>query len=105
MPLLLWVSAVIVMFGVSFQMLQGLQAPLSSLNAAAHVRFRIARCRVTANMFGFAETTEEIVFWRGRLREELVLLKHEYTALIYGGRIEPVVRRPLRTCVSKRQCS
>jgi hypothetical protein len=42
-PLLLWVAAVIIIFGVSFQKLQGLQGPLASLNAAAHVRFRFAR--------------------------------------------------------------
>lgn len=43
-PLLLWVASVIIIFGVSFQLLQGLQGPLASLNAAAHVRFRFARC-------------------------------------------------------------
>jgi hypothetical protein len=40
LPLCLWVATVIIIFGVSFQKLQGLQAPLASLNAAAHVRYR-----------------------------------------------------------------
>lgn len=40
LPMLLWVAAVIVIYGVSFQKLEGLQAPLASLNAAAHVRYR-----------------------------------------------------------------
>lgn len=40
LPLVLWVATVIIIFGVSFEQLQGLQAPLASLNAAAHVRYR-----------------------------------------------------------------
>lgn len=40
LPLVLWVATVIIIFGVSFEKLQGLQAPLASLNAAAHVRYR-----------------------------------------------------------------
>jgi hypothetical protein len=33
-PLLLWVAAVVVIYGVSYADLQGLQGPLASLNTA-----------------------------------------------------------------------
>ena len=35
--------------GVSFQKLHGLQAPLSALNVAAHVAYRVTRVRAFAN--------------------------------------------------------
>lgn len=41
--LLLWMSAVVIIYGVSYMRLANLQAPLASLNAVAHVRFRVAR--------------------------------------------------------------
>eukprot|EP00775_Hariotina_reticulata_P009651 gene9651-9811_t len=84
-PRLLWVSLVIIAFGVSFQMLQGLQGPLSSLNAASHVRCRLSRTRLMSNGFMFAETVAETNLWRQLFREELEILKKEYTALLYGG--------------------
>jgi hypothetical protein len=45
-PLLLWAVAVVVVFGVSFTQLANLQGPLSSLNAAAHVNYRVSRVRL-----------------------------------------------------------
>ena len=45
-PLLVWFYTVVAIFGVSFMMLSVLQAPLSSLNAAAHVMYRTSRIRV-----------------------------------------------------------
>jgi hypothetical protein len=47
LPLTVWAVAVIVVFGVTFQRLAGLQAPLASLNAAARVTYLISRVRVT----------------------------------------------------------
>jgi hypothetical protein len=46
LPLVAWAAAVVIVFGVSFERLGGLQAPLASLNAAAHVTFRISRVRL-----------------------------------------------------------
>ncbi|KAF8055488.1 tmcC [Scenedesmus sp. PABB004] len=84
-PLLLWVAAVIIIFGVSFQKLQGLQGPLASLNAAAHVRFRLARVRLIANVYAFAETPAEMAGYRDELRYELGKMRSEYESLLYGG--------------------
>lgn len=73
-------------------MLQGLQEPLSSLNAAAHVCYRLAKCRLVANNYAFAhlKSTEKVV-WHNKLHEELAVLRREYSALLYGGRIPQVV--------------
>jgi hypothetical protein len=105
----LWVSAVIIIFGVSFQKLQGLQAPLASLNAAAHVRYRFARCRLMSNMYGFAEDPAQVTEFREMLRAELRLLKQEYDALLYGGEIPTVVSewrgtRCVLGCGTAEQC-
>eukprot|EP00775_Hariotina_reticulata_P001355 gene1355-1696_t len=81
-PLVLWVCAIIISFGVSFQMLQGLQGPLSSLNA--HVCYRLARCRLVANNYAF---TDLGYLWRGQLLSETSILRQEYNALLYGGHI------------------
>eukprot|EP00883_Tetradesmus_obliquus_P002715 jgi/Sobl393_1/12921/SZX78204.1 len=86
-PLLLWVAAVIIIFGVSFQKLQGLQGPLASLNAAAHVRFRFARCRLIAQVYGFSQTDADMDQYRVELMDELHHFKAEYEALMYGGTI------------------
>jgi hypothetical protein len=45
-PLFLWAIAVVAVFGVSFTELANLQGPLSSLNAAAHVNYRVSRVRL-----------------------------------------------------------
>jgi hypothetical protein len=84
--------AVIISFGVSFEMLQGLQGPLSSLNAAAHVCYRLARCRLVANNYAFIHDPSSIASWRSQVLDELSMLRQEYTALLYGGRIPQVVR-------------
>ena len=51
-PLVLWAAAVVVVFGVSFTMLANLQGPLSSLNAAAHVTYRVSRVRLLGELTG-----------------------------------------------------
>eukprot|EP00775_Hariotina_reticulata_P009112 gene9112-9281_t len=91
-PLLLWICAVIVCFCVSFQMLQGLQGPLASLNAASHVRYRLARCRLLASNYCFAETFAETDVWRVRFLNEVELMRSEYNALLYGGVIPQVAQ-------------
>jgi hypothetical protein len=91
-PRLIWVCLVIITFGVSFQMLQGLQGPLASLNAASHVRCRLARVRLMSNGFMFAETPAETSLWRELFREELETMRQEYSALLYGGVVPHVVR-------------
>jgi hypothetical protein len=54
LPLLAWAAAVLVIFGVTFQKLAGLQAPLSSLNAAARVTYRVSRVRLAGNLMAFS---------------------------------------------------
>jgi hypothetical protein len=53
-PLLLWVAAVVVIYGVSYADLQGLQGPLASLNTASHVLFRFSRCRLYAAKLAYS---------------------------------------------------
>jgi hypothetical protein len=89
-PLLLWAVAVVVVFGVSFGELSNLQGPLSSLNAAGHVTYRVSRVRLMGNFLAFASTNAENAQHRANLLAELATLRSEYNALLYGGRIEPV---------------
>lgn len=42
-PMIAWAAAVIIIFGVSYVQLSDLQRPLSSLNAAARVTYRVSR--------------------------------------------------------------
>lgn len=75
------------MYGVSFQKLSALQGPLSSLNVAAHVIYRIARVRFVGNNLSFSLTASENVRYRALLMDELKLLRQEYSALLYGGEV------------------
>ncbi|KAI8474715.1 MAG: hypothetical protein J3K34DRAFT_518018 [Monoraphidium minutum] len=100
-PLVLWAAAVIVVFGVSFTQLANLQGPLSSLNAAAHVTYRVSRVRLNGNYLAYSETASENAKFRERLMEEIAMLRSEYNALLYGGPIKPV--NP--TCLREQQDS
>lgn len=71
--------------GISFERLNGLQGPLSSLNVAAHVIYRVARVRVFMNTAAFAETASETGEQMEKLRPELQLLQSEYFSLLYGA--------------------
>ncbi|GBF92718.1 hypothetical protein Rsub_05087, partial [Raphidocelis subcapitata] len=76
-PLLLWAIAVVIVFGVSFKQLANLQGPLSSLNAAAHVNYRISRVRLIGNFLGFAESSADNARFRAELLAELGTLRSE----------------------------
>ena len=90
-PLILWVMAVIVIFGLSFQRLKGLQGPLASLNSMAHVIYRASRVRMYSNLLSMAVVTSEIGDYRANLKEELGILSTEYSTLLYGGQIKVMV--------------
>lgn len=90
-PLLMWMSAVVIIFGVSFQKLNDLQGPLASLNVAAHVVYGVARVRHLMNMLAFAEQASDKIKYRPYLKEEISLLKHEYEVLLYGGEVVKMV--------------
>jgi hypothetical protein len=77
--------AVIVIYGVSFVKLNGLQGPLASLNVAAHVIYRIARVRVAGNVVAFETDASAIPGHLVGLKAELDILRGEYNALLYGG--------------------
>jgi hypothetical protein len=49
------------------------------------------RCRLIAQVYGFAENDADINFYRGELLDELHLFKKEYEALMYGGTIMTLV--------------
>ncbi|KIY98973.1 hypothetical protein MNEG_8988 [Monoraphidium neglectum] len=89
-PLVLWAAAVVVVFGVSFVELANLQGPLSSLNAAAHVTYRVSRVRLAGNKLALSESVADNADYRTQLLDNLATLRQEYTALLYGGRIPPV---------------
>lgn len=42
-PLLIWCVALIIIYGVSFDRVKNLQGPLTSLDVAAHVIYRLSR--------------------------------------------------------------
>lgn len=81
-PLLLWVAAVIVIFGVSYSSLQGLQGPLASLDTASHVLYRVTRIRLFSGMMGFSVDETSDAYWRGLLKQELKDLRTEYNTLL-----------------------
>ncbi|GBF95600.1 hypothetical protein Rsub_08582 [Raphidocelis subcapitata] len=85
-PVLLWAVTVMVVFGVSYVQLQGLQAPLSSLNAAAQVTYRISRVRLFGNRLAFHPIDEN----RSKLVKELALLRSVYKVMLYGGQLPRV---------------
>lgn len=56
-PILLWVAAVTIIFGVSYTSLRGLNGPLASLNTAAHVLSRVSRCRLYSCLLAYVSST------------------------------------------------
>jgi hypothetical protein len=84
-PLLLWLSAVVIIFGVSYKQLSGLQGPLASLDNAAHVLYRVARTRAYANQLAMADAASENEKYRELLSRQVELLSQEYSTLMYGG--------------------
>jgi hypothetical protein len=85
--------AVIVVFGVSYQQLQGLQGPLASLNTMAHVIYRSSRVRMYTSMLAMTTDPLEKEVLRGNAKAELKILDKEYEALLYGGNIIVLVSK------------
>ena len=75
LPLVLWAAMVIVVFGVTFQKLAGLQAPLSSLNAAARVTYGISRVRLAGNHMALSTNATERPLDRKALLHDIESLK------------------------------
>lgn len=87
----LWCSAVVIIFGVSFQELSDLQGPLASLNVAAHVMYRVARLRSQLSLLAFELNATVTETYRAEALSELGLLRGEYETLLYGGRVLTLV--------------
>lgn len=85
--------AVVIFSAVSLQQLSGLQGPLASLNAAAHTLYRTGRVRTLLSLFAFEENRDMVEVYRHSLQAEVDLLRKEYSILLYGGKIDRVVRQ------------
>ncbi|KAG2494774.1 hypothetical protein HYH03_007018 [Edaphochlamys debaryana] len=84
-PLFVWNAAVIVIYAISLFKLDGMQAPLASLNMASHVTYRYTRIRAIAAAFVTQDSREQRDVWRPMLERELAVFESEYDALMYGG--------------------
>ncbi len=103
-PLLLWAAAVVIVFGVSFTQLANLQGPLSSLNAAAHVNYRVSRVRLMGNMLAYSESDADNDLYRGNLLQEIATLRSEVSR--WWPRRPPWLTAPLaaqgwKACTAK----
>lgn len=92
-PLLLWIAAAIIIFGVSVQELQGLDKPIAALDTSAHVLYNLARTRVAANLLAFSKSAEENAVNRAFLQQELEYFQEEYRSMLYGGKMQLKVIR------------
>ncbi|KAG2482499.1 hypothetical protein HYH03_018574 [Edaphochlamys debaryana] len=84
-PFFVWNVALITLFAISLVLLNGLQAPLASLNMASRVTYRYTRIRAIGAAFVTQDSKEERDVWRPMLARELALFESEYDALMYGG--------------------
>ncbi|KAG2482503.1 hypothetical protein HYH03_018578 [Edaphochlamys debaryana] len=84
-PFFVWNAALIILFAISLLLLNGLQAPLASLNMASRVTYRYTRIRAIGAAFVTQDSKEERDVWRPMLARELALFESEYDALMYGG--------------------
>ncbi|KAI8467685.1 MAG: hypothetical protein J3K34DRAFT_523567 [Monoraphidium minutum] len=92
LPLVLWAAAVVVIFGVTFQKLAGLQAPLASLNAAARVTYLISRVRLLGNYLAFSDHGREHRLVQEEVLAEIGMLRETYAALMYGGELAQIAK-------------
>eukprot|EP00775_Hariotina_reticulata_P007054 gene7054-7268_t len=69
-PLLLWVAMVAIIFSISFDRLQGLQAPLAALDLSAHVLYRFSNCRLYSNSLAFYTSSDLKAQQRNLLLEQ-----------------------------------
>ncbi|KAG2486668.1 hypothetical protein HYH03_014723 [Edaphochlamys debaryana] len=84
-PFVLWNITVVVVYVISLLKLNGMQAPLASLNMASHVTYRYTRVRAMGAAFVTQDSKEDRDVWRPMLQHELDLFESEYDALMYGG--------------------
>lgn len=82
---MLWACAVVVIYGVSLGWLKNLQGPLTSLNVAAHVIYRMSHVHDAVIDLAFAESYADNDRFKAELRPELALMAAEYNTLLYGG--------------------
>lgn len=57
------------------------------------MQYRLIRCRVVANMLGFADLSEKATI-RPLLKQELDLLRSEYETMLFGGPVINQVNPP-----------
>ncbi|KAG2493141.1 hypothetical protein HYH03_008565 [Edaphochlamys debaryana] len=84
-PFFVWNATVIVVYAISLVKLNGMQAPLASLNMASHVTYRYTRVRAIGAAFVTQDDMESREVWRPLLARELDIFESEYNALMYGG--------------------
>jgi hypothetical protein len=54
----------VLIYGLCFQRLEGLESPISQLNSAQHIVYRASRTRFFAVNLVFSETAAEKAKWR-----------------------------------------
>lgn len=63
----------------------------ASLMQRPSISFNFCRVHLLGSVYGFAEDKSVVSSYRARLLDELALMKYEYDALLYGGKIDTVV--------------
>ncbi|WIA34679.1 hypothetical protein OEZ86_012993 [Tetradesmus obliquus] len=81
----LWAAVLAAMYGISFSQVLGVREQLMSLDMAAHVQYRLGRCRHMANFVGYSDSHAVRAEYKARLQEELAALARDYKVLLYGG--------------------
>ncbi|GFR51586.1 hypothetical protein Agub_g14007 [Astrephomene gubernaculifera] len=84
-PLVLWEVALMVVLAVTYNRLDGMQDPLSSLNMASRVIYRYTRVRMASFLLVSGATPADRSQWRSVLATEVANLESEYDTLMYGG--------------------
>ncbi|GFR46157.1 hypothetical protein Agub_g7684 [Astrephomene gubernaculifera] len=82
-PFLLWNLAVVLVYVITLAKLNGMQAPLASLNMASRVTYRYTRVRALSVALVISPSMRPLV--RQLLSAEISTFESEYNALMYGG--------------------
>lgn len=78
-------AAVIIIHATSFDKLRNLQAPLTSLDVAAHVVYRVSKSGLWLVAMAFSPTDDNNVELRRLLLDEIARLEQDYNTLLMVG--------------------
>ncbi|GFR46145.1 hypothetical protein Agub_g7671, partial [Astrephomene gubernaculifera] len=95
-PFLLWNLAVVLVYVITLAKLEGMQAPLASLNMASRVTYRYTRVRAITIAMVTQDDAPSRDVWRQLLSTELSIFESEYNALMYGGEPTSMVNGSFR---------